>query len=170
MGNLYEIINEIEMLLESDLSVEENIIDNNTGKIVSVGARLDKLEIDQKTKFENLALYIKNITADAEAIRNEEKTLADRRRVLENQAERLKAYLTMNLQMAGFEKFETPRCKMSFRKSTSVEIDENANIPKDYVTIKVTETPNKKMITDAIKEGELIDGCRLVEKYNLQIK
>lgn len=170
MANLYEINKAIDDLLESDIQRDEELIENATGNVVTMEEALDKLEIDQKTKFENLALYIKNITADAEAIRNEEKTLADRRRVLENQAERLKAYLTMNLQMAGFEKFETPRCKMSFRKSTSVEIDENANIPKDYVTIKVTETPNKKMITDAIKEGELIDGCRLVEKYNLQIK
>ena len=51
--NLFEIENEI-----------MNCWDQETGEILD-SDRLDQLEMERDTKIENIALYIKNLTADA---------------------------------------------------------------------------------------------------------
>jgi hypothetical protein len=67
-------------------------------------------------------------------------------------------------------KIETPLIKLSFRKSESVEVDDINSLPAMYKTIKLTETPDKKLIKDSLKLGKEIPGCKLVENNNLQIK
>ena len=170
MATLYEINYMIEHLLESDLTQDDEVIDKSTGEIIRACDLIDQLEMDLNTKLENVGCYIKNLDSDIEALKNEEKTLADRRRVKENQLERLKKYLADNLQVAGMQKFESPRCVLSFRKSEQVVISEGAEIPKEFITTKVTELPDKKLLKDAIKQGFEFEGITLVENKNLQIK
>lgn len=170
MATLYEINWDIDTLLASDFQEDEELLDERTGEIFSLKQKLDELEMDQKEKFDNIACYIKNLTSDIEALKNEEKTLADRRRVKENKLERLKTYLSDNLIVAGYQKFETPRCALSFRKSEQVVIQEGAEIPEEFIIRKVTEQPDKKLLKDALKEGYEFDGISLVENKNLQIK
>lgn len=170
MPTLYEINSIIDELLQSDAQREDSTIDGETGEIVSVEEMLDNLEIDQKVKFDNLGCWIKNLIADIDALKTEETKLAERRKAKENQAERLKNYLAMNLQMAGYQKFETPRCLLSFRKSKQVEIAEGTILPAEYVTTKITESPNKKALKEALESGEVIDGVSIVDKSNIQIK
>lgn len=63
----------------------------------------------------------------------------------------------------GLQKFGT-------RKSTQVKVDIETNaLPKEFKTIKVTESPNKTAIKDAIKRGENIKGAELIEVLNLKI-
>lgn len=170
MATLYEINKEIDELLESDFQVDEEIINYDTGEITTINQKLDELEMDLNTKLENVACYIKNLESDIDALKQEEKTLADRRRVKENKLERLKQYLSDNLQVAGMQKFETPKCVLSFRKSEQVVISEGAEIPEEFIIRKVTEQPDKKLIKDAIKQGFEFDGISIVENKNLQIK
>jgi len=170
MATLYEINYMIEHLLESDLTQDDEVIDKSTGEIIRACDLIDQLEMDLNTKLENVGCYIKNLDSDIEALKNEEKTLADRRRVKENQLERLKKYLADNLQVAGMQKFESPRCVLSFRKSEQVVISEGADIPEEFIIRKVTEQPDKKLLKDAIKQGFEFDGISIVENKNLQIK
>ena len=56
-----------------------------------------------------------------------------------------------------------------WRKSTVVEIQTMTDsLPAEYV--KIEKTPMKAEIKEALKCGEKIDGCFLVEKQNVQIK
>lgn len=65
---------------------------------------------------------------------------------------------------AGFLTFST-------RKSKQVVVDYDVNdLPKQYKTVKVTETADKVAIKKAIESGQEVYGCRLVENINLQIK
>ena len=170
MATLYEINKEINSLLESDFQKDEEIVNNETGEITTINAKLDELEMDLNTKLENVGCYIKNLDSDIEALKVEEKTLADRRKVKENQLERLKKYLADNLQAAGMQKYESPRCVLSFRKSDQVIISEGAVIPEEFITRKITEQPDKTLLKKAIKEGFEFEGITLVENKNLQIK
>ena len=92
--NLFEIENEI-----------MNCWDQETGEILD-SDRLDQLEMERDTKIENIALYIKNLTADAEALKAEKQSFAERQKAAENKVESLKKYLATYL--AG-QKFSTPR-------------------------------------------------------------
>ena len=141
-------------------------IDEETGEILNA-KELDDLKIARDEKIENIGLWIKNIEADAEAVKNEKNNMADRQKRLENKAKSLRDYLSYAL---GGEKFSTPKIAMSYRKSESVNIKDNFVYNDDWCEQKIEWKPDKKRIKDAIKAGTEIVGAELVEKQNLQIK
>jgi len=159
-------------LYEIDRQILE-CLDLETGEITDA-ERLDALQIDRTTKLENTALYIKNLLAEAEAIKAEEKNLAERRKAKENKAESLKKYIAAALSGG---KFETAKVNISFRKSEAVEIQNPAELIfylenmgfDDCINYKAPEiklTGVKKLI----KEGRELPGAAVVEKQNIQIK
>ena len=144
--NLFEIENEI-----------MNCWDQETGEILDSN-RLDQLEIERDEKIENIALYIKNLTADAEALKAEKQSFEERQKAAENKADSLKRYLANYL--AG-QKFSTPRVAISFRKTQSVNVTDMTLIPGKYLKF-ADPTPDKKSIKNAIKNGERVAGAELV--------
>lgn len=138
-------------------------IDEETGEILNADA-LDSLELERDTKIENIALWIKNLKAEAEAVKKQKEAFYSREKALTNKAERLKEYLANNLMG---EKFKTDRVVLSWRKSQAVEVDDNFS---DERFIKYEPKISKSEIKDALKSGEVIEGARLVENNSLQIK
>ena len=159
MAALYEINAAIELAME-------DIVDPETGEILDDTSVLDSLMMERDEKVENIALYIKNLKAEADAIRSEEKNLAVRRKSCESRAERLRTYLANNLQG---EKFKTPRVAISWRRSEAVQIDDLQQIPAAYLRYKDPE-PDKTAIKEAIKNGIDIQGAELVTNLSMQIK
>ena len=147
-----------------------NCIDLETGEIIDID-RLNDLQLERDAKIENVACWIKELKAEAEAIKTEKQTLAERQKVAENKAESLKKWLAYALQG---EKFKTAKCSVSFRKSEVVEITDEGlnNLMKEHdelLTYKAPE-PNKKAIKDAIKDGLSVQGVRLECNTSVIIK
>ena len=155
MPNLYEI----------DQAIMD-CIDFETGEILDA-ERLDAIQMERNSKIENVACWIKNLTADALAYKAEKDAFAEREKKALKKAEKLKAWLAGAL---GGQKFSTWRCAVSFRKSEAVEITEESSIPKEMLTEKITYSPNKTAIKEAIKAGQEIPGAQLVERMNPTIK
>lgn len=141
-------------------------IDEETGEILNA-EELDALELAKDEKIEGVGLWIKNLQAEAEAVKKEKDAMADRQRRLEKKAESLKNYLAWALQG---EKFSTPRIAMSWRKSESVLIPDEAALDDRFVNIQMIKKPDKKLIKDTLKAGLEVPGAELVTKQNLQIK
>lgn len=157
-------------LYEIDNAILE-CIDFETGEIVDTD-RLEALKMEREAKIENVALWIKELKAEAEAIKAEKLALAERQRVAENKAESLKKWLAWAL---DGQKFSTARCAVSFRKSQKVEVTEEGleNLMKSgndaLLTYKAPE-PNKKAIAEAIKDGLNVRGVQLVQNVSTIIK
>lgn len=141
-------------------------IDEETGEILNYDD-LENLELERNVKIENIALWIKNLKAEAEALKNEKMAFAKRQQIAENKAESLKNFLEFALQG---EKFKTDKVELTYRKSETVEIDpdEIGSLPEEYKRVKVEA--DKTALKKAIKGGESFKGVHLVEKNNLQIK
>ena len=167
---LYEIEQQIHELLENGFNAE--CIDEETGEIdqEKVNNLLNGLQEQWDTKIENIGLYLKELDYDIAAMKEEEKNLAQRRKALENKATRLKEYVSMALRIAEKEKFETPRLKLSFRSSQSVELIEGKDVPSEFLKQKVVLDVDKALIKERLKEGELFDFAYLKDNKNLQIK
>lgn len=145
------------------------LVDPETGEITDFEA-LDKLNMAREAKLENIALWVKNLNAEAKAIREEEKSLAERRRVAESKAERLEKYLDQTL---SGEKFSTAKVAISYRKSKAVEIADEATFITFADAAYIVPQPPKidrKAVGDALKSGAVIVGATLVERNNIQIK
>lgn len=143
-----------------------NCIDTETGEVVDCEA-LEALMMQREEKLENIALWIKNLNADATAYKAEKDAFAEREKAAKNKAESLKRYLSLAL---DGQKFTTAKCAVSFRRSERIEITDEAIIPKEYVTEVVTVSPDKKAIKEAIKAGQEVSGAMLTESLNIQIK
>ena len=147
-----------------------NCIDLETGEIIDID-KLNELQLEKDAKIENVACWIKELKAEAEAIKAEKQTLAERQKVAENKAESLKKWLAYALQG---EKFKTAKCSVSFRKTESVEVTDEGlnNLMKEHdelLTYKAPE-PNKKAIKDALKDGLSVQGVRLECNTSVIIK
>lgn len=156
--NLYEIKKELE---EAIL----NSVDLETGEITNPEL-LDSLNMALNEKRENIALYIKNLVADSKAIDEEIKNLTARKKSINNKIDWLKQYLANDLQGS---KFETAKVVVSFRKSKSIDIQPNANIPDEFLIIQEPK-PDKSGLKKAIQSGAVINGVSIVEKSNISIK
>jgi hypothetical protein len=66
-------------------------------------------------------------------------------------------------------KFELPSHRITSRRSEAVEIDEDADVPAPYWTVKTTRTPNKTSIKQAIRAGASFPGVRVVERRSWRI-
>lgn len=155
MASIYEIDKEI-----------MECVDEETGEILDK-EKLDALNIERAAKVENIACWVKNLATDAEAIKTEENALAARRKAKEKKADALKEYLRYALSDAPFE---SAKCKISFRHSSSVEVINETLIPAEYFKTEIVKKVDKMALGDALKGGELIDGVQLKISNNIQIR
>ena len=145
-----------------------NCVDPETGEIIDE-QRLDALQMAREKKIENILLWIKNLKSEADAIKIEEKALADRRKADEKKAESLTQYVQSVL---NGEKFKTPRVAVSYRRSEAVVVDDvkfMIGVCDDYLRYKEPE-PDKAKIKAALKDGVDVPGCHLEERQNMTIK
>ena len=163
---LYEINKEIEDALNNIYSS----MDEETGEVDEAYVhQFEDLQIARDEKLDNIGCFIKNLEAEAKALKEEEQVLASRRKVKENEIERLKAYVVANL---NGQKFESARVCFSFRKSKAVVIDEAyiENIPSEYLIAQEPKIDRKALKAD-LEAGKDLDGiAHIEEKQNLQIK
>lgn len=155
MASIFEIDSEI-----------MNCVDPETGEIIDP-EKLEALQIKRERKIENVALWVKNLRYEAQNLKAEREALAERENAAKRKIEGLEAYLETAL--AG-QKFETPKVKISFRKSTAVVITNESKLPEIYIKTKVEKSPDKLAIKEAFKTNIQIPGAILAEKTNIQIK
>lgn len=164
MASLYEIDWRLWDVIQRGYS-----LDDETGEFWDDSA-FEALEMDRNAKLEGCALFVKNLESDVEAIRAEEKRLAERRRVMENKAERMRDYVACSMVTFGDRKFETARVSLSLRKSEAVAVLDAAALPREFVAVKTTEAPDKAAIKKALKAGQDVPGAQLETRQTLQVK
>lgn len=142
-----------------------SLIDEETGEVKDYEA-FASLQMDKETKIENTALYIKNLLSDAEQLKAEKQRFAERQKQAEAKAESLKNYL--DLFLAG-EKFSSTKVNVTYRKSSSIDVYDITKIPDKYLKF-ADPTADKTAISTALKNGVVIEGAKIVEKNNIQIK
>lgn len=157
--NLYEIEQEI-----------MSCVDMETGEIVDC-EKLDALTMERDKKIENIALWVKNLEADAKAYKEEKDNFEQKQKSAENKAKSLKEYLTRFLDGTAYK---STKVNVSFRTSKAVDVfDISALMTIDdcdnYLKYKEPE-PDKTAIKNAIASGVNVPGCKIVENQNIQIK
>nr|DAE34232.1 MAG TPA: resistance protein [Caudoviricetes sp.] len=163
MANIYELKNQIKACIQLD---EEHVVDTEDGEILNL-QQFEALQMERGQKIEGMCCYIKNKLAEADAIDAEANTLSHRSGVIRKEVERCKAYLAGALYG---EKFETPRCKITWRKSEICNVLNIDAVPEEYKRTKVTVDADKTAIKKAIKGGMEIPGAEVIQKLNMTLK
>ena len=148
------------------------VVDEETGEVLFDSENLDALREQRNAKLEAVALFVKNLDAEAAAIRAEVAALAARQKAAERKAERLRDYLTRSMLTGAegaLERLETPRVRVTFRHSEAVGCD-LANLPRAYKITERTEQADKAAIKKALKEGRRVRGAWIEQRENIQIR
>lgn len=181
MAGLFNISNEFEELFESYDDLAEWADDNGISLENAETAwfdTLDGIEQEFEVKAENLALYIKELNFKAIALKQEEKSLSERRKSIEHRVESIKSYLSDCMNQVHRKKIDGVKASISVRNNApSLKIqDENALISMlerngrdDLLRFKAPEL-NKTEIKNLLKSGVQLDGCSLVSTQSLIIK
>ncbi len=162
---LYEITHEIEQLLDAHFDEEGEFIGDDEA-FERFAEELDRLQLAHDVKVENTALYIKNLKAEAEALKAEKMAFAERQKQAERKIAWLTAYLTKNMHGSTFE---SPKVSIKWRKSTSAEITDESLIPEDYLVPQPPKVDKRGILAD-LRAGLDVPGAVLSEKQNIQIK
>lgn len=144
-------------------------IDEETGEIINA-ADLDAVEAEAHEKLESTALYVRELNAEADALKAEIERLTDRRRSLEKRSTFLKCLMLQGLDALGATKLKTPMVTISVRTSKAVELDADALdvLPEGFIRIK--READKTAIKAAIERGFCMLGAHLVENRSLTMR
>ena len=151
-------------LYEIDAAILD-CVDVETGEIFDID-KFEELQLTRDAKVENICLWIKNLKAEAEALKAEKDAFAKRQKAAESKMESLKRYISGYLEGTSFE---SAKVKVTFRKSEALEIAEGAIIPDEYLKFKEPDI-DKIALKNALKLGKHVDGCFIVENQNIQIR
>jgi hypothetical protein len=136
---------------------------------------LEGLTGELTVKATNVARYILNTEAMAEAVERAATQMKGRANRMRNRADSIREYLRSNMQGAGITKIEAVEFVLALKKNPpAVVIDDETAIPEDYkVTpepIPPVARPDKKLIAKAIKDGFTVPGCHLEQAERLDIR
>ena len=149
-------------------------VDLETGEILDV-EKLDALQIEREAKLEGIALWVKDLKAEAAAVKEEADKLNARKKALDNKIESLKTWLLIAL---DGEKLKTARCNVYQTHSQRVAFDSEEEFIKRvqgtedealFLRYKEPEI-NKQEVKAALKDGMYVPFAHLEETESVVIK
>ena len=160
MKTLYD-INSTQIALISEIEALDGEITDNVSELLAIN------KTDLEVKSIAYLEVIRTKESMNKMIDEEIKRLTNAKKTNDNLVVRLKSNLikavdTFGDYQVGFQKF-------SKRISERVNVEDVNLLPKEFKTVKITETPDKIALKDAIKRGEKIEGVSIVEMSNLKI-
>lgn len=149
-------------------------VDMETGEILDP-EKLTALQMERERKLEGVALWIKDLNAEAEAVKTEADKLTARKKSLDNKIAGLKQWLLYAL---DGEKLKTARCKVYQTHNQRLYV---ADEPKLIEFLQTLEKPDrflkirepelrKDEIKKALKDGYEIPGAALEQTESVVIK
>lgn len=140
-------------------------IDPETGEIID-DEQLTALQMERDAKIEGVALWIKNLKAEAEAYKAEKDAFAEREKAAKAKMESLKKWLAEAL--AG-QAFKSPKAQVTWRKSSALVIDDLWKVDDSFLRYKDPEV-DKEAVKKALKDGVEVSGVHIEERQSMTIK
>lgn len=168
--NIWEIDKRMREIMA--LEADEELVDLETGEVISVSDALEKLEMARETKIENAALMAKNLNAQAAAIKAEEEKLAKRRKAIENKADEVKQFLIRALthEDGTSEKFRTARATVTVRLNRAkVIISDEKLLPEVFFREIIDRKPDREQIKEVLMRGIEVPGAALERGRSVMI-
>ena len=151
---------------------DDMLIDEETGELITVAHALDALRMEREAKIENVACWVKNLSAEADAIREEENRLVKRRKAAETKAANLKTWIlaAMTREDGTTDKIKTGRVMVSVKKNPPSTVVDDALLPSTYKVAKITYQANKELIKRELLAGGEVPGAHLEYGRSVIIK
>ena len=160
-------------LYEIDQEILE-CVDLETGEIIDP-EKLTALQMERERKLEGVALWVKDLSYEAQMVKEEADKLNARKKALDNKITSLKAWLLWAL---GGEKLKTARCNVYQTHSQKVVIDDEKALidmlmmspsGEKFLRMKDPEI-DKNALKDSMKQGYEYEFAHLETTESVVIK
>lgn len=131
---------------------------------------LEGMAGELEAKATNVAMCIRNLEVNADAISEAAKQMTERAKRVQARADRIRDYLYFHMQQTGITKIECPYFKLSIKNNPPmVCVDSKEDIPKKY-WVPQPDALNKVEILRDLKDGANVPGVHLMQRQRLEIK
>lgn len=156
--NIYELTQSYQQIMEMIEEGQEGLEDT-----------LESLNDAIEDKAVGYAKVMRNLEAQASAIKEEEKRLSDRRKSLENNVKRMKESLQENMVHNDMKKIKTDLFTFNIQKNPpSLNIENEELIPKRFYEEQLPKL-NRKELLKELKESD-IPGVEIKQGESLRIR
>ena len=151
-----------------------NCVDQETGEILDAD-KLNALQMERDDKLEGVALWVKDLKAEADAVKAEADKLTARKKALDKKIDSLKEWLLIALDGG---KLKTARCNMYPTHTQRVVIDDEKALIDMFMTspfgekfLRVKDPEiDKNALKDSMKQGYEYEYAHLEETESVVIK
>jgi len=126
------------------------------------------IQAQKENKVDNTVRFVQESRGKADMVDNEIKRLSALKASYNNRADRLEAGMTRAMEVWGVERIETGFTRVSFRHTPSVKITDEGKLPANFFKEKITLTPDKVQLREALKHGK-VEGAEIVITKSIQI-
>lgn len=120
-------------------------------------------------KLHACCVVVRELESEAAAIRTEEERLAARRRALDANADRLRAYMTVEMATMEMRSIRTPLFSLALQTNKAkLVIRDEATIPDPLC--RMIRKPDNQAVRDALERGEKIPGAHLEPSQSVRIR
>ena len=165
MATLYELTGNYITLMD--------MLDDPEVDPITLMDTLDAVEGELDEKAENYGRIIRNLEAEAKALKEEADRLSRRKRTIDNNIDSLKKRLQMAMELTNRPKIDTPLFKFYIQKnapSVVLDIEDLTELPPEWLTYQEPKV-NKAAIKDALKAGLNLEGiAHLEQSQSLRIR
>mgnify|MGYP003681133547 FL=1 len=124
---------------------------------------IEGMELEFNDKIEQTLSLIKNMEAEAVAFKAEVKRLSDIASSKLKSVDKIKEYIKGEMVRLDKVKVSTGVHSLTVRKPLKkLNIVNDKKIPPEWFDVKVTQSPKKKEMLAALKDGQKIEGVEIV--------
>lgn len=132
---------------------------------------LEALEGELEAKADGYAMVLRQMKADSETCREEERRLAARRKSIDGRMEKMKESLMDMMRLTGKPKFRTERFSYSIAKNPpSLALDVPVEELPEEFRIPQPDKPDSAAIAERLKAGEVLPFAHLEQGTHLNIR
>lgn len=161
---LSETVEMIQDLLEEGISADDERIQELLEKMVSE-------EVDWENKAINVAKFLNQLSLDVAQIDSEIERLTKKKKSNESAHKNLHDLLMWQMESFGKLEIKNPLLSIKVKENPpSLIVERDDLVPEKFKTKKEVVSVNKNAIKLALKEGEVIEGVKLINTKKLTIK
>lgn len=153
--------------IQADLLEVLDAVDEE-GEYIYGAEAIEALRIERHEKRRGIAMYIKNERAFLDAAKEARDRINKKIKATENHIDYWKRVLEIDL---DGEKMKEPEFSVYYHTTKNVvDIAEGAEdrLPDEFVRVK--REPDRTALKEALQDGEIIDGVKLVDKISLVVR
>lgn len=130
---------------------------------------MERIDGEFAQKCENICKVIVGLRAQHDGLKSEIERLQAKKKVIENNIDRLKYYMYHHMQIVGATKLTAGTFNLAIQKSTpALKIADETKVPETF--IRHVPVVDKAAIKEALANGQTVEGCELVQDTHLRIR